>query len=337
MNNLSLFALKIFMFKRTIVDAFKWSTKWYLGSFGGAVSTFLFFKNYLEFEIFRSLRYGFAMFLITFVIRVIVKYITKIDELEDKLQQTNINTKSKVPDRKTKAYNYYGEAIIILKDVFAKVHGLRKAEQLDDKQLITTLVYLCNQTKQIFEKRHNNRNYVFSVSIKVFSENNSLSDRLEVKTLCRDFSSHEERSKRKIHPHTIRDNTCFFEIFNVIGDPKQSHYFSNSLPSESNYQNSSFNVYKPLLPTIKTIEDKRKHWTLPYKSEIVVPISPLLTFEEDRKKQFIGYLCVDCNNENAFHEKYDIEMLKGIADGIFDIIEKHHKSQIEIINQNITA
>ena len=58
------------------------------------------------------------------------------------------------------------------------------------------------------------------------------------------------------------------------------------------------------------------------KSEIVVPISPISYNSNARKNHFFGYLCVDCNEKDAFHKKYDVHNLLGLADGISDLLEQ---------------
>lgn len=75
------------MFKKVLTEAFNWNLKWYLGSFSSSVMTFFFFEKYIEFERIRSFRYGVFIFLATFILRALIQYINKIDELEKIISQ----------------------------------------------------------------------------------------------------------------------------------------------------------------------------------------------------------------------------------------------------------
>lgn len=315
------------MFKEAIIDAFKWSTKWYLGSFSTAVATFFFFEKYLEFSRVRSIRYGIALLIISFLIKAIIQYIKKIDQLKVVLiakdEQIELLNSKKEKKKLLQANNFYGEAIIILKDAFSKFHFLRKKDKIEQKELITTLVFLCNSLKELFEKRFS---YTYSVSIKVLVPEvdlENITTYTQVTTLCRDLQSYTRRSQPNHIKHNIFENTCYVEIFLNIGSVAKSHYLNNDLPEDRYYKNTSFNIYGFLPESDLTTEERRKAWTLPYRSELVVPITPIET-EGNRVKQFLGYLCVDCNEEDAFHSKYDTNMLKGVADGIYDIIQQKY-------------
>jgi hypothetical protein len=313
------------MFFRALTDAFKWSAKWYFGSFSTAIATFFFFEKYLEFDLSHSIKYGLGVFVLSFIFKAIIQYIKLIDELEQKITQRDekieiLNTKKEKKKQLTST-NFYGEAIIILKDVFSKFHFLRKIEVVENKDLMVALIFLCNNIKELFEKRFKNN---YSVSIKVLANNvdlNNVTAYAELVTLCRDESSYKRRSQPQGIVHNIFENTCFTEIFHNIDDPNKSHYINNDLPEDKYYKNTSFNIYGAL-PENTNTDERRKSWTLPYRSELVVPITPIEPNNIDRKKQFLGYLCVDCNEEDAFHSKYDVSLLKGVADGIFDIIMK---------------
>lgn len=313
------------MFKKAIQEAFEWSFKWYLGSFSTFACTFFFFEKYLEFEKIRSIRYGIALFIITFIVRAFIQYVNKIDELEKQITKQDeqieiLNTKKEKKKLLTATY-FYGESIIILKDIFAKIHYIRKDNTITNDELTSTLVFLCNQLKELFEKRLN-QNY--SVCIKVLGPEVDLKNidpKTQVTTLCRDFKSWKSRSQPTFVKHNIFDNSCFIDIFHNIASSNKSHYLNNDLTEDRYYKNSSFQVYGEIPEDANSTEERRKHWKLPYKSELVVPITPLEIDPKDVKQNFLGYLCVDCNEEEAFHSKYDTQMLKGVADGIYDIIK----------------
>lgn len=318
------------MFKKAITEAFQWSLKWYIGSFSTAIATFFFFEKYLEFERYRSYRYGAALFFATFIARAFIQYISKIDELEKQVNQKDeqleiLNTKKEKKKLLT-ANNFYGEAIIILKDIFAKIHYARKDNKIDKDELTKILMFLCNKLKELFEKRLNHN---YSVCIKVLGPEVNLTEinpQTQVSTLCRDFKSWKSRSQPQTVKHNIFENSCFLDIFHNIANVSKAHYLNNDLTEDRYYKNTSFQIYGEIPEEVTTIEERKKHWRLPYKSELVVPITPLEIDEDQRKHNFLGYLCVDCSDEEAFHSKYDTQMLKGVADGIYDII-KLHKEQ----------
>lgn len=320
------------MFKRALIDGFKWSAKWYFGSFSTAIATVFFFSKYLEFDFIRSIRYGVALFIVSFLVKTIIQYVKLIDQLETRIeekdQQIEILNSKKEKKKQLGVSSFYGESIIILKEIFSNFHFLRKQEAIERKQMMTCLIYLCNGLKELFEKRFNNN---YSVCIKVLGPDSDLENLTvyaEVVTLCRDEKSYRRRSVPNGVKHNIFDNTCFNEIFHNIDNPDRSHYLNNDLVEDKYYKNSSYNIYGELPNSCQTTEDRRRSWTLPYKSELVVPITPVTTGTNvERKKQFLGYLCVDCNEIDSFHNKYDIEMLKGVADGIFDIIKYTYKKQ----------
>ena len=312
------------MFNKAITDAFQWSSKWYFGSFSTAIATFYFFEKYLEFDTFRSFRYGIAIFIVSFLVKALWQYIKYIDELESKLVQKevqidNLQTK-KERQKQLSANNFYGDAIITLKDSFSKIHYLRKQQNVQPEAIITIMVSFCNQLKAMFEKRYK---YTYSVCIKglVFVEGTGLSE-TEIVTICRDENSYRKRSQPATVKHKISDNTCYFEVLSRIESTESSFYSNNDLPEDKYYKNSSFKIWGEL-PNDLGVDERREKWTLPYKSEIVVPISPLVCENNSRNQEFLGYLCVDCDTEYAFHRKYDVEMLQGIADGIYDILKNH--------------
>lgn len=318
------------MFKKALIDALKWSSKWYLGSFSTAIATFFFFEKYLEFETFRSFRYGVGIFILSFLIKLIITYIKLIDDLEKKVQEKEsqidaLNEKNKKKEL-ISGYSFYGEVILNLKDTFSVFHQLRNSDtKIDDKEVVKALVILCNNLKHIYEKRFNHK---YSVCIKLLGPQvnwDNITHHTPVSTICRDERSYNSRSQPSTVLHNIFSNTCFVEIFNNIHNPDKSFYINNDLPEDRYYKNSSFQVYGELPETANSIEERRKQWSLPYKSEIVVPISPLNTTASDRLKEFMGYLCVDCNEENAFHPKYDVGTLRGVADGVYDLIKTAFK------------
>ena len=144
------------------------------------------------------------------------------------------------------------------------------------------------------------------ISIKVPIKG-GITEKASVQNLCRD-SKHTDRDTDKYNrvDHTIIGNTPYRKIVNnVLRKNGNYHYLNNNIPNTKDYDNTSKEAYK--------------NGVLPYKSEIVVPI---MSFGAGGNFDILGFLCVDCEKENAFDEKYDPLMLEGVADGIYDLFIK---------------
>jgi hypothetical protein len=311
------------MFKRTLIEAFKWSVKWYFSSISSAVATFFIMEKYFEFERLRSIKYGIAIFTLTMIFRVIVKYLQQIDNLERKINekesQIDLLSTRRSKSNLLKGYNHYGEIILILKNIFSNVHNVRRGEEISNEHISGVLIQICNNLKHIFEKRIPDNTY--SVCIKILTkENGEVDSSINVLTLCRDETSHYERKGQPSVNHKIIENTCFNEILYNIDNPIKSFYYNDNLPQDKYYKNSSFKTYGPIPEGIPD-EERSRYWTLPYMSEIVLPIAPTLHPSDNRRADFYGYLCVDCNEISGFHKKYDVGMLQGVADGLSDLIK----------------
>ena len=53
---------------------------------------------------------------------------------------------------------------------------------------------------------------------------------------------------------------------------------------------------------------------------MVTPIVPILADEQDQKA-IRGFLCIDSPKENAFYPEIDINILKGLCDGLYNKID----------------
>ena len=276
------------MFKRALLDAFKWSAKWYVGSFSTAVATFFFFYNYFEFDFLRSIKYGIALLVLSFLVKTIIQYVKLIDQLETKIDEKEqtiqlLNTK-KEKKKQLNSTSFYGESIIILNKIFSNFHFLRKHETVERKEMMTALIYLCNGIKELFEKRFTHN---YSVCIKILGPDTDLENltvHAETITLCRDEKSYKRRSMPNGIKHNIFDNTCFNEIFHNIDNHGKAHYLNNDLIEDKYYKNTSFSIYGELPNDCQTTDERRRNWTLPYKSEIVVPITPIASIAETERK-----------------------------------------------------
>jgi hypothetical protein len=323
------------MLKKAINDALKWSSKWFFGSVSSSFAIFMICKSAFDFTILRSIKYGVALLILVLLIKIIIQYITEIEKLniavtekDDKIDL--LNTTQKKNDLITK-FNYYGEVILLLKDSFNFIHKTRRNPDLSSKELTTVLISTSNKLKHIFEKR---LDFEYSVSIKVITNEDNITDEANLKTLCRDESSHYARKNNSTITHNIKENTCFNEIFQNIDNASKSFFISNNLPILKLYKNSSFKQYGTVHEDCND-EDRRKYWTLPYRSEIVVPIATFADNENLNKKDLYGFLCVDCKEENAFHKKYDVGMLQGVADGLSDLLKLWKSNNNSNQNQNV--
>jgi hypothetical protein len=84
---------------------------------------------------------------------------------------------------------------------------------------------------------------------------------------------------------------------------------NNNINLNADYQNTS--------------RDANPNRALSYKSEIVVPIIPI-TRKLPNSYNLLGFICVDCEIEDKFaDELYSSAILEGVADGLYDVIEKY--------------
>ena len=148
--------------------------------------------------------------------------------------------------------------------------------------------------------------------------------RPQVVTMCRDRGSGDSRKKLTTE-HWIDQNTDFEQLHENAGKPSGRAFFSNYLPGLRDYKNSSFKVYeKPTSFDVPVLSDVVRHltWTLPYKSTIVAAISGSQV-ELGDGSGLVGYLCVDSRSSGAFSRRYDVELVTGIADCLFDLIDRY--------------
>ncbi|MEZ4788406.1 MAG: hypothetical protein R2811_00120 [Flavobacteriales bacterium] len=315
------------MFKRAVSRAFAVNWGWYFGSFSSSLATLTVVYKYLTENWLWVAGLTLGMFLFTLSIRVVIEYGRELEEALTKVQgqQEQIDQLKKDKKRILEQYEHYGESIIILKDSFSSINRLRRLGLNADSDLAPVMALCCNELKKLFEKRF--PSFSYSVCIKVLGKDVDLTKvtaHAEVLTLCRDEESYKKRSTQAVIVHNIFENTCFDYIFHRLGDTAKSHYLNNDIPADLNYMNTSAKVWGEL-PDTDDIQERRKLWPLPYRSEIVVPITPIIPDEEGTPKQFLGFMCVDCNAENGFHKKYDAQLLRGVADGLFDLVRHHYK------------
>lgn len=188
----------------------------------------------------------------------------------------------------------------------------------------------CNCLSLIYSKKTGAK---CSTSIKLIEENFE-KNRLEsnVKNLERDSSSGDRDLDKNYsdHEHKVSDNTCFLEIAKDFLNSEEDslYYINNSLSTDVSYKTSSIDCRvkmlnrlekKKLKNGLKNHIERPQIWNqhIKYKSEIVVP---LLLAQNPFNSNMLGFLTIDCEVSNAFNEEYDIPLIKGVADGIYEII-----------------
>lgn len=213
----------------------------------------------------------------------------------------------------------YGEAIVLLKNSFSLTHNYRKIPGHNDKEFMKTMMSFCNNLKKIFDKKTKGE---CSVSIKVPLRSEKVSENTSMFNLCRDFKHYQIRNTehyRKTN-HSIIGNTAFQKTLNnVLKHNKIKHYLNNSISKTKDYENTS----RDCLPDGK----------LCYESELVYPIIPIIN-TDPKNIECRGFICVDCTLPNVFNEDYDVAILEGVADGIYDLITERNKNKLETDPEN---
>lgn len=212
----------------------------------------------------------------------------------------------------------YGDAIIYLKDSFAEAHYYRKTPGFQENEFIKSMIIFCNNLKIIFDKiTHSD----CSVSIKVPVTDSKVTEGSVLKNLTRD-KEHKGRDTNQYNDikHTIIGNSAFNNCLNkVISNQQSKFYLNNDVNNSTNYLNTSIACY-----------DDGK---LPYNSEIVYPITPIKSLDNENFDCH-GFICIDSDKKGVFDEKYSVAIIEGVADGIYDIILELNSSENEYKNQN---
>lgn len=270
--------------------------RWFGGGVGGVVTIFLLGKNFFDLSPLDSAILGAGVFLGIVLIRLF--YLVFVEVFVDSI---------------------YGNAIIQLKDAYAEINRLKRINTGDKKEIMEAITTMCNLLKVVFDKKTRSE---CSISIKVPILDCPISPDSELKNICRDYKHKLIRDTDiyKSQKHTVIGNTAFQVIVsNVLKSERaQFFYLNNNIKKTKHYHNTS----KPAYPDGK----------LPYKSELVFPIIPLLplnTKATEEKIQIWGFLCIDSNRKNSFNNRYDVAIVEGVADVIFDVIMKVNKLKTE--------
>lgn len=219
----------------------------------------------------------------------------------------------------------YAKAFSLINVGFAELHELERIKDPNADRKIHTLEKMLDSIVQTFQQI---TSHECSACIKVMTQEDS-GKRPEVVTISRDSAS---KHKRPTHPkdeisHYVDMNTDFSVICEEIADPLKRYFFCNNLPWFDGYLNTRFSSKReipfrnyPLLGFIM----KLSTWPLQYRSTIVVPILP--GYFQTNSPQLAGFLCVDSKSLYAFDKAYDIHILQGISDGMYNVILEYHIS-----------
>ncbi len=211
----------------------------------------------------------------------------------------------------------YAQTLDVIAEGFGEIHQLYRKEASIDETIVAC-GRLCDCVAEAFTLVTGSK---CNTSVKVLTDDKDENGNTRTKAIT--FSRNRDRTrnpKRNPVRHWIDKNTDFLTILEKIDTPKGEYFFSNSLVFRFGYQNTSFDVYDE--PPDENLFFRYWRWPLPYKSTIVVPICPS---GEPSSTNLVGFFCVDSPKIGAFKKDFDVSLLQGIADGIFNIINEVHK------------
>ena len=278
----------------SFTKAFKWNVwKWLLTSSIGAFSgTLKFGERFFDLDLERSVKYAVIVLIGLFFLRFTLIFIKESFKYFHETYRNSV----------------FGEAIIILKDSFANTHAYRKNPGHDDTEFMRIMMTFCNNLRDIYNKITDGE---CSVSIKVPKYDPNVTEHTVLMNLTRDVK-HNGRDTQQYSDtkHTLIGNTAFTYCFNkVMTNTKEKHYVNNNINETDNYESTS--------------KDCHENGILPYNSELVIPIVPIKS-DKLENNDCHGFLCIDCVKKGAFKSKYEIALLEGVADGIYDLISERN-------------
>lgn len=227
----------------------------------------------------------------------------------------------------------YSEIYANINTGFSYLHSINRQQNHEPDIILQNLSNLCDSLAQAF-------NIVYGEKIGVcikFLIKDEQHKRVCVQTLVRDTYSKTIQRKTGTNDstkHWLDGNSDFEFIYsNFNNDNIDTTFFHEAhLPICRDYKNTRiqnnwlpkqrFSVFENIM--------RRKFWPLKYKSTLVVPIVPLLADEQSQDK-IRGFLCIDSCKEGCFNKTVDVDILKGVSDGLFNQIDKLYQL---VTNQN---
>lgn len=232
--------------------------------------------------------------------------------------------------KKTRYADAYGDINI----GFSHLHRLRRIENITIDQILPELEKLCDEVSHAFSRVYSGK---IGVCIKFIVNDNG---RPRCETLVRDSYSNAQSRKsgtQDTTKHWIDANSDFEFIYSNFDNDNvdTSYYLEHHLPTCRDYKNTRLKVgWKPKSFALWPEKYARKwNWPLPYKSTLIVPIVPLIA--NDQSQEAIrGFLCADSPKEGDFNKYYDVDIMKGVADGIYNQIDLIHQLTIKETGEN---
>lgn len=230
-------------------------------------------------------------------------------------------------NEKLKKHEKYSKAYKEIAYAFAQIHNLQRTVRTSEAErdnsgdlienMLLNLQVFCDFLVEAFENI-TGKNGTISVCIKTLvGSQNKINEKSVVTTLLRDKKAAIERQRDNHMKFSIIDNTAFLTVLGKVeGLHPEKYFFSNQLPLEKNYKNSSKRLWGQEEYTDDKSDDyKIQNWKLPYKSTIVTGIYPS-SYKGER--HLLGYICIDSYEMNAFDQEIDTKIFSGIADGLFN-------------------
>jgi len=204
----------------------------------------------------------------------------------------------------------WGETVKDLALAYAVIHELeRNSKVITLKDIALALSTFCDVVKKIFD-RLSDSNCCVSIKVPISNYLDSGEwNSILVKNVARDKKHILERDtdEYKTASHDILGNTAYSRVISlVLKESSKPHVYLN---------NNVDPAKDPNYATTSPESNERK--SIPYKSELVVPIIPT-KYSKLSEVMFGGFLCIDSDKCDAFDaDHYDVAMTQGLADGLY--------------------
>jgi len=215
----------------------------------------------------------------------------------------------------------YAEVFEDINIGFASLHQIDRQNIESKEKIVFRIGELCNAISEVFTKINGHH---IRTCIKFLTIHNA---RPRVITLIRDKKSKVRGGKTGVKDdtdHWLDQNSDFDFIYSNFDDDNvdTSYYYGTRLPIRKNYYNTRLKKWPPEEKLfIVNYVNRIRLWPLQYRCTLVVPIIPLVA-DEQKKSALRGFLCIDSPRNIAFNKDVDVEILKGISDGLYNKIDK---------------
>jgi hypothetical protein len=218
----------------------------------------------------------------------------------------------------------YGHVLSCLNQGFSHVHAAMRNPNPTPETIMKSVGKLCDSLATAFSVVTGTP---CAIAVKLLSSKagGDPGVRIRVVTMCRNSESEAQRDYPGDY-HWLQDNTAFVSILENLSSARGRFFFSNRLPWYDGYRNTSFQAVggAPQVANIPVWREWMRYWKwkLPYKSTVVAPICPGINTER-KVDNLIGFLCVDSPRMGVFRERFDTEVMGGVADGIFNAVARY--------------